>query len=248
MPFTTEGLDSIQARKKVYQKFVKDFLRCGAAIDDNVGRLMDYLDESGLAENTIIIYTADQGYYLGEHGWFDKRMIFEESLHMPFIIRYPKEIEAGTRIDDLIMNIDFPALLADYAGIEKPDFIEGKSFRKNLVGNTPDDWRKVAYYRYWLHQKNRPGHFGIRNDRYKLAFFYGQPLDILYAEPETTEPAWEFYDLEKDPMELRNAYNDPEYADIIKEMKFELKKTREEVGDTDEKHPVMVKLLKEHWD
>ncbi len=247
LPFTTEGMDSIQARKTVYQKFVKDFLRCGAAIDDNVGKLLDYLEKSGLAENTIVIYTADQGYYLGEHGFFDKRVIFEESLHMPFVIRYPKEIKGGTRIDDLIMNIDFPALFADYAGIEKPDFIEGESFRENLKGNTPANWRKATYYRYWLHQKDRPGHFGLRNDRYKLAFFYGQHLNMKGAEKVNTEPAWEFYDLEKDPTEIHNAYADKEYAGIIKEMKAELKRQREQIGDTDEQYPEMVKILKEHW-
>nr|WP_299381157.1 sulfatase [Allomuricauda sp.] len=248
MPFTTEGLDPVRARKKVYQKFIKDFLRSGAAVDDNVGRLMNYLDKNGLAENTIVIYTADQGYNLGEHGWFDKRMIFEESLHMPFVIRYPKEIRAGSRNKDLIQNIDFPALMADYAGIEKPDFVQGRSFRENLKGHTPADWRKAAYYRYWLHQPQRPGHFGIRNERYKLAFYYGQPLDVIWAEPAVTQPAWEFYDLQKDPMEVRNAYNDPQYAQIIKQMKVELERLRKEIGDTDQQYPEMVDILKNHWD
>ena len=121
LPYPLDGLDSIQKRKKIHQKLVKDFMRCGAAIDDNIGRLLDYLEAEGIADNTIVVYTADQGYFLGEHGFFDKRMIYEESLKMPFVIRYPKKIKGGQRIDDIILNIDFPALLADYAGVEKPD-------------------------------------------------------------------------------------------------------------------------------
>ena len=131
LPFETEGLDSIQTRKKTYQKFVKDFLRCAAAIDDNIGKMLDYLKENNLEENTVVIYTADQGYFLGEHGMMDKRM-FLESLRIPFVIKYPKEIPAGKRIDDIILNIDFPSLLLDYAAISQPDSFQGKSFRQNL--------------------------------------------------------------------------------------------------------------------
>ena len=131
------------------------------------------MDKAGLAENTVVIYTADQGYFLGEHGFFDKRLIYEESLRMPFVIRYPKEIPAGTRNKDIILNIDFSALIADYAGIQNQNTIQGASFRKNLMGYTPPDWRKGMYYRYWLHRIERPGHFGLRNERFKLVFFYG---------------------------------------------------------------------------
>lgn len=247
LPFTTEGLDSIQARKKVYQKFIKDFMRCGAAIDENIGRLLDYLDESGLAENTVVIYTADQGYFLGEHGFFDKRMIYEESLRMPFVIRYPKEIKGGTRIDDIILNIDFPSLFADYAGIENPQGMQGRSFRENLKGNAPSDWRKSMYYRYWLHSQDRPGHFGIRNERYKLAFFYGQPLGKPGTQKVPTEPNWEFYDLKQDPNENKNAYTDTQYQAIIKEMKQELLRQKQLVGDSDEAYPVMKEILSSHW-
>ena len=247
LPFYTSELDSIQQRKTVYQKFIKDFMRSGAAIDDNIGRLLDYLEKNGLAENTVVIYTADQGYFLGEHGFFDKRMIYEESLRMPFVIRYPKEIKGGVRIDDLILNIDFPALFADYAGIEIPNSMQGKSFRKNLQGKTPQDWRKTAYYRYWTNHAKRPGHFGIRNDQYKLAFFYGQSLDMTGSSKESTEPAWEFYDLKNDPSENHNSYQDPEYNNIIQEMKIELVKQRELVEDTDKQYPVMQTMLEESW-
>lgn len=247
LPFSTEGLDSIQARKKTYQQFIKDYLRGGAAIDENIGRLLDYLEENGLAENTVVIYTADQGFFLGEHGFFDKRLIYEESLRMPFVIRYPKELAAGTRIDDIILNIDFPSLFADYAGLENPDFVQGKSFRQNLKGNTPADWRKSMYYRYFAHAPIRPGHFGIRNKRYKLAFFYGQSLDLPGTEAENSAPAWEFYDLETDPTEIRNAYQDPQYTTVITEMKKELVQLRAEVGDTDEEYPIMDDIIQTYW-
>jgi len=243
MPFYTKDMDSITARKAVYQKFIRDYLRSGAAIDDNIGKILDYLKKNDLADNTVVIYTADQGYFLGEHGFYDKRLIYEESLRMPFVIRYPKEIKGGRRIDDIIQNIDFAALFADYAGIKKPDFIQGRSFRENLKGNTPKDWRKTAYYRYWLHQPFWPAHFGIRNDRYKLIFFYGQPLDMTGASKEVTPPAWEFYDLEKDPYENHNAYHDSEYQDIIAEMKKELIRQRKMVGDEDEKYPQLQAIL-----
>ncbi|WP_223170123.1 sulfatase family protein [Maribacter aquimaris] len=243
LPYPLEGLDSIQRRKKIYQKLVKDFMRCGAAVNDNIGKLLDYLEEQGIAENTIVVYTADQGYFLGEHGFFDKRLIYEESLRMPFVIRYPKEIKGGQRLDDIILNIDFAALLADYAGIEKPAYIQGVSFRENLKGNTPRNWRKQMYYRYWLHHPDRPAHFGVRNERYKLAFFYGQDLGMKGTSKETTAPTWEFYDLQRDPKEQHNAYGELEYGAIIKEMKLAMLQERDKYGDTDVDYDVMKSIL-----
>ncbi len=247
MPFSIEGLDSVQARKKIYQKMVKDFLRCGAAIDENIGRLLDYLEQSGLADNTVVIYTSDQGYFLGEHGFFDKRMMYEESLRMPFVICYPKEIKSGSRIDDIILNIDFPALFADYAGIKKPSFIQGESFRKNVTGKKPVDWRSSMYYRYWQHNPDIPAHFGIRNDKYKLIFYYGQPLNMTDVSKQTTTPAWEFYDVQKDPQELHNAINDKQYQAIISKMKKELKKQKAMAGDNDDDHPEMQAIFSNYW-
>lgn len=233
MPFSLEGLDRIQARSKVYQKFVKDFLRSGAAIDDNIGKLLDHLDQEGLRENTVVIYCADQGYFLGEHGFFDKRMIYEEAIQMPFIIRYPAEIEAGLTNHDMILNLDFPSLFLDYGGVSIPSYMKGVSFRDNLKGNTPTDWRNDLYYRYWLHLEVRPAHLGIRNDRYKLALFYGHPLDMPGSDSTPTLPAWEFYDLEKDPHEGHNAYGDAAYQDIIRYMKGRLLELKHQVGDND---------------
>ena len=162
---------------------------------------------------------------------------------MPFVIRYPKEIPSGTRNRDLIGNIDFAALFADYAGIERPAFVQGRSFRENLKGKTPQDWRKSVYYRYWLHDPIRPAHFGIRNERYKLAFFYGQSLDKTGTVKRATEPAWEFYDLQKDPAENKNLYGDAGYAEIIDRMKNDLLKIKAEAGDDDGIYPEMEEVL-----
>ena len=247
LPFTTQGMDSIAARKAIYQKMIKDYLRCGAAIDDNIGRLLKMLDEQGLAENTIVVYVSDQGYFLGEHGFFDKRMMYEESLRMPFVIRYPQEIPAGTRNKDLIANVDFAPLLADYAGINPPEGAQGVSFRKNLQGKTPKDWRKHTYYRYWTQHAARPAHLGIRGERYKLMFFYGDPLDTKGSEAKAITPAWEFFDLQEDPYEDKNQYNNPKYAKVIKRMKKELLKQRQEVGDTDANSPRMQEILKTYY-
>lgn len=247
LPFSIDGLTKEQARSKVYQKYVKDFMRCGAAIDENIGKILKYLDATNLADNTIIIYTADQGYFLGEHGWFDKRLIYEESIHMPFVIRYPKEIPAGKRNKDIIENVDFSALFADYAGIQYPATMQGHSFRENLKGNTSRDWRKYGYYRYWQHQKDRPAHFGIRGKRYKLAFYYGKGFKDNHQQADVNTRFWDFYDLEKDPNENRNAYNDPEYKEIIKELKKEILNQRELLGDTDADDKKVLEIVDTYW-
>ncbi|MBX2876532.1 MAG: sulfatase [Saprospiraceae bacterium] len=246
LPFSTEGLDSIAARKKIYQLFAKNLLRTGAAIDDNIGKVLDYLDEAGLAENTVVIYTSDQGYFMGEHGFFDKRLMYEESLRMPFVIRYPKEIPAGQRLADIILNVDFPLLFADYANLPPPNSMQGRSFRANLQGHTPTDWRQQMYYRYWLHEQIRPAHFGIRNQRYKLIFYYGQGLDKPAASTTPTLPTWEFFDLQNDPQEMHNAYEDSTYHQVIVDMKGQLKQLRQELGDTDLDSEAMQTILSEH--
>lgn len=248
LPFDTEGLDAVQARKKTYQKFVKDFLKSAAAIDDNIGKMLTYLDENGLTENTIIIYTADQGYFLGEHGMFDKRMFLEESARMPFVIRYPKEIPAGKRIKDIILNIDFPSLLLDYANIPQPDGFQGKSFRKNLLMETPKDWRNKMYYRYYAHSLNRPAHMGIRTDRHKLIFYYGLSLGMkgTYTN-EASPPSWEFYDLESDPFELKNEYYNPTFNTTIQKLKKDLIQLREDYGDAITDQSEMKNVIQENW-
>lgn len=196
--------------------------------------MLDHLDEAGLADDTIVIYTSDQGYLLGEHSYIDKRWIFEESLRMPMIIRAPGRLEPGTVCDDIVLNIDFAPLLLDYAGVKTPPRMQGRSFRENLTGHTPDDWRQGMYYRYWMHEK-RPAHYGYRTPQYKLVFFYGLGLNITDTSP--TEPGWELYDLENDPRELHNVYHDPAYADVVKRLTHEMDQLKQDLGDTDDKYP-----------
>jgi len=247
LPFSAKGLDSIQTRKTTYQKFIRDYLRCAAAIDENIGRLLNTLNDEGLSENTIVIYVSDQGYFLGEHGFMDKRMMYEESIRMPFVIRYPKEIKPNTRNRDIILNTDFAALLADYADVAPPQLSQGRSFRANLNGQTPNDWRKSMYYRYWTQHKVRPAHLGIRTERYKLMFLYGDRLNTTGSEATTTTPTWEFYDLLIDPQENHNIYNRPENEAIIQQLKQEIMNLRNELGDNDKETPRMQEIIDQHY-
>lgn len=244
LPFTTEGMDRFEARSAIYQKMVRDYMRCAAAIDDNIGRLLDFLDKEGLSKNTIVVYVSDQGYFLGEHGFFDKRIMYEEPLRMPMVIRYPKEIPAGTRNVDMVLNTDFAALLADYAGTTPPTGNQGVSFRGNLKNKKAEPVRESMYYRYWTQERIRPAHFGIRNERYKLIFFYGNALLSDFDGNEDT--LWEFYNLETDPHEDRNAYREPQYANVIARMKAELVQLRRETGDTVET-PEIQRIMHDHF-
>ncbi len=247
LPFSTQGMNKIDSRKATYQKLIKDYLRCGATIDDNIGRLLQMLDDESLSENTVVIYVSDQGYFLGEHGFFDKRMMYEESLRMPFVIRYPKEIPSGKRNKDIILNVDFASLLADYANVDTPKSSQGYSFRNNLKGNTSEDWRKSMYYRYWTQHTIRPAHMGIRNNRYKLMFVYGDRLNMTGSEDKNSMPKWEFHDLQEDPYEDHNFYNNKKYKTIIKEMKIELLKLRQELGDKDENTSRMKEIMNKYY-
>lgn len=243
----TTGMTPEEKRKAGYQKYLKDYLRTVMSVDDSVGRLTDYIDEHGLKDNTIIIYTSDQGMFLGEHNYIDKRWMFEEALQMPFIIRYPGGLEAGTINDDICLNIDFAPTFLDYAGAEVPVSMQGRSLRPVLEGNTPPDWRDGMYYRYWM-QDARPAHFGIRTKDAKLIFYYGQALGLVpWGDKQNSGVGWEFYDLEKDPNELHNEYDNPAYADQIKRMKEELAALRERYGDTDSESPAMQKIIEANW-
>ena len=228
-----EGLTPQEEKQWKYQRYIKDYLRCIASIDDNVGRLLDYLDEEGLTEDTIVIYTSDQGFFLGDHGWYDKRFMYEESLRMPFLIRYPRGIVPGSVNDDIILNVDFPATFVDYAGIDIPAAFQGNSFRALLQGETPDDWQTAMYYRYWMHgaHHNVYAHYGIRTLRHKLIYYYADPLDQEGAVGPTEEPKWELFDLTRDPYELVNVYDDPSYKDVIKTLKADLSHLQDTLGD-----------------
>jgi arylsulfatase A-like enzyme len=238
-PLDIEGLSLDEARKAAYQKYLKDYLRCVKGIDDNVGRLLQYLDDNGLADNTIVVYTSDQGMFLGEHNLIDKRWIFEESARMPFLVRYPREIAPGSVNENLILNSDFAPMFLDYAGLPTPGDMQGASFREQLNGDTPTDWRQSMYYHYWM-QEYRPAHYGIRTKTHKLIFFYGLTLGMT-NRPETP-PGWELYDLVNDPQELHNVYDDPANAEIIRQLTAEMDRWKVELGDTDDKYPELQKL------
>ena len=228
-----EGLTPDKEKKWKYQRYIKDYLRCVASIDDNVGRILDYLDEEGLADNTLVVYTSDQGFFLGDHGWYDKRFMYEESLRMPFIIRYPNGIRPGTVNDNMITNVDFAPTFLEYSGIDIPEDFQGSSFQALLNGELPDGWQTSMYYRYWMHLAHHHvyAHYGIRTLRYKLIYYYADALDQPGAVDDTKEPEWELFDLEKDPSELNNIYNDPASAKIVKELTEELHSLQKAVGD-----------------
>jgi len=239
-----EGLGRDELRRWAYQLYIKDYLRCVAAVDENVGRLLDFLDEENLSRDTVVIYTSDQGFFLGEHGYYDKRFMYEESLRMPFVARYPREIKAGSVNDDIIINVDFAPTFLDYARLRIPGDMQGVSFRANLASKTPSNWRKSMYYRYWLHLDCHgvPAHYGVRTRRYKLIFYYGLPLGKANAVEKPTPPEWELFDLKKDPQEMKNVYNAPEYATVRKQLEAELVRLKNELRDTDDAYPEMMKL------
>jgi uncharacterized sulfatase len=248
---------------QAYQRYLKRFLRCVKGVDDNLKRLFDYLEKNGLMDNTIIFYTGDQGFFLGEHDFIDKRWMYEEGMRMPFLVRYPRMIKTESRNNWLINNTDFAPTMLELAGAKVPSNMQGCSFVGALRGQAkPPDWRKGTYYRYWMHMAhghNNPAHFGIRTEQYKLIFFYGCDFtDIQRGRKITqhggnryfpnTPPAWEFYDLKADSHEMHNQYANPKYASVITELKKELKQLREELKETDADYPHIQKIIDAHWD
>ena len=204
-----------------YQRYMKDYLRCVKSVDNHIGRVLDYLDASGLAENTIVVYTSDQGFYLGEHGWYDKRFMYEESFGMPLVIRYPPAISAGQMSQALVQNLDFAPTFLDYAGASIPTEMQGKSMRKLLETGSDENWRTALYYHYYEYPHGWhtvKQHYGVRTDRYKLIHFYN---DIDH---------WELYDLETDPQEMTNRFNDPELKAVQSDLEKRLKALRTQYG------------------
>jgi len=210
-----------------YQRYIKDYLRCVASVDDNLGRVLDYLDESGLAKNTIVIYSADQGWYLGEHGWFDKRWMYEESLRMPLIVRWPGVVKPGSEDAHIVSNLDFAETFLEMAGAPIPSDMQGRSLVPILKGESPQDWRNSFYYHYYeypgAHSVRR--HYGVRTQRYKLIYFYN-----LHE--------WELYDLQRDPHELTSVYDDTGYAGVQRRLKAELQRLREQYRVPEDTRPV----------
>jgi arylsulfatase A-like enzyme len=206
-----------------YQRYIKDYLRCVASVDDNVGRLLDYLDHNGLRDNTVVIYTSDQGFFLGDHGWYDKRFMYEESIKMPFLVRWPGVTRPGTAQTAMALNVDFAPTFLDLAGLPVPADMQGRSLAPLLRGEQPADWRRSWYYRYYHDpgHHNTRAHYGLRTETHKLIYFW-------------KKNQWECYDLEHDPLELRSIYDDPAHAQTIAQLKQELARLKAEVRDQDQ--------------
>ena len=219
--FEQAGLEGEELIRWRYQRYVKDYLRCIASVDENLGRVLRYLDENGLAENTVVIYSSDQGFYLGDHGWYDKRWMYEESYRMPLVVRWPGTIKAGSRSSHLVQNIDFAQTFLEMAGLEAPDDMQGRSLVPVMKGEARE-WRKSLYYHYWefpgAHSVRR--HYGVSTDRYKLIHYY------RLGE-------WELFDLQRDPDELKSVHGDEGYAEIRETLEAELRRLREHYGDVD---------------
>jgi len=215
-----KGLTKDQFKTWAYQSFFKGYLRLIAALDENIGRLLDHLDQAGLTKNTVVVYTSDNGFFLGDHGLFNKMWIYEESLRLPLLVRYPREVPAGTVNDGLASILDFAPTFLDYAGSPIPEDLQGQSLRLLLRGKTPRHWRTAHYYHYYG-QYDVPPHYGVRTQRYKLVYFYNLE----------SARRWELYDLKADPAELRNIIDKPEIRPVVERLKAELARQREKYGD-----------------
>ena len=240
-------LSERETTRLAYQAYLRKYLRCVKGVDDNLERLFDYLKAEGLYDNTVIIYTGDQGFWLGENDYQDKRWAYDPSMRMPFIVRYPKTIKAGTRSDAIVENVDYPALMLDFASIPAPGSMQGRSFKSICeTGREPKGWKQAAYYRYWMHMAHHdnPGVLAIRNKTHKLIYYYGCNYDGGYRTP----PGWELYDLKKDSPEINNVYDDPAYAPVRDRLKKQLAALREKVGDDGSHYPAAEKVLQEFWD
>jgi arylsulfatase A-like enzyme len=207
-----------EKRRLVYQEYMKRYLRCVKGVDDNLGKVFDYLEESGLAENTVVIYTADQGFFLGEHGLYDKRLIYEEALRVPLLVRWPGVVKAGSVRDEIVLNLDYAETILDLAGHAVPSDMQGRSLVPLLKGEVVEDWREAFYYRYYFSHFDTPAHMGVRTATEKLIHLDGMDH-------------WELYDLKNDPSEVVNRADDPEYRERLVALKERLVELREAVGD-----------------
>jgi len=206
-----------------YQRYIKDYLRCIASVDENVTRVLDYLDANGLRENTLVVYTSDQGFFLGDHGWYDKRFMYEECLRTPVMMRWPGVIKPGSTQPAMALNVDFAPTFMEAAGLQVPADMQGRSLLPLLKGQRPASWRTSMYYRYYHDpgHHNTRAHYGVRTETHKLIYFW-------------KKNQWELYDLTKDPHELHNLYQDPSQAATVTALKAELARLRKEVDDRDE--------------
>ncbi len=233
-----EGLSPEDEALWKYQRYMEDYLACVASVDDNVGRVVDWLDDRNLSDDTVLVYSSDQGFFLGEHGWFDKRFMYEQSLQMPLLLRYPREVAAGQVHDGIVSNVDFAQSLLDAAGVPHHERMQGRSFWPDLTDGPGAPPADGLYYRYWEHDDvnhSAPAHYGYRTERHKLIYFYNDGLGVPGASSVTYPPEWELYDLEVDPDEVRNVYADPAYAAVREDLKARMWRAQADLGD--EPHP-----------
>ena len=220
--FYSRKLSGKELAEWKFQRYMRDYMKVVKSLDDNVGRILDYLDKKGLLENTLIVYTSDQGFYMGEHGWFDKRFMYEESMRTPLIMRLPKDFDKKGDISQLVQNIDYAPTFLDLVRVPVPEDMQGISLLPLLKGENPKNWRKSLYYHFYEYPAEHAvkRHYGVRTDKYKLIHFYN---DI---------DAWELYDLEKDPTEMHNVFDDPEYGKVVDFMNRELVRLQKQYNDT----------------
>jgi arylsulfatase A-like enzyme len=206
-----------------YQRYMQDYLACIQSVDDGVARLLDHLKKSGLERDTLVVYTSDQGFFLGDHGLYDKRFMYDESLRMPFLVRWPAAVKPGSTATAIALNVDFAPTFLDAAGLPVPAEMQGRSLLPILRGATPSGWRTSMYYRYYHDpgDHNTRAHYGVRTLTHKLIHYW-------------TKGQWELYDLAKDPMELRNLYGQPGQERITAELKTELRRLKRDLGDEDQ--------------
>jgi arylsulfatase A-like enzyme len=245
--YDVASMSDKETRHLAYQAYLRKYLRCVKGVDDNLGRLLDYLKREGLYDNTVIVYTGDQGFWLGEKDYQDKRWAYDTSMRMPLIVHYPKAISAGSRSDAIVENVDFPAMMLDFAGVHTPDSMQGRSFRGICeTGREPQGWKQAAYYRYWMHMAHHdnPGEMAIRTKTHKLIYFYG----CDYSGGNQTPPGWELYDLVKDPNERVNVYDRPSYRVVRDQLKRQFADLRLQVGDDGSHYPKCEEVVQAFWD
>ena len=219
--FYASNLQGKELAEWKFQRYMRDYLKTLKSLDDNVGRVLDYLDAHNLTDSTLVVYTSDQGFYMGEHGWFDKRFMYEESLNTPLLMKLPKGLDARGDIDEMVQNIDYAPTFLEIAGVTVPDDIHGKSLLPLLRGEHPDDWRDAVYYHYYEYPAEHcvKRHYGVRTDRYKLMHFYND-IDV-----------WELYDLKADPQEMNNIYGKPGTEAITDSLRTRLRELQEQYDD-----------------
>ncbi len=217
-----EGLSYEEQAAWKYQVYMRDYLACVHSVDENVGRLTDWLRDRNEFDDTMMMYSSDQGFFLGEHGWFDKRLMFEESLRMPFVLSYPRQVAAGKTFDGIVTNVDMAQTILDAAGVGHDDRMQGRSFWPDLLEYRSEPPVDGFYYRFWEHDDvihKAPAHYGYRTERYKLIYYYNDGFGLPFTGFWTYPPEWELYDLDADPTEVNNVYADPDYAEIREELK-----------------------------